>query len=180
VIGPDDEVLGLRRGEVRLAPATPRWAALYAEEARRLHAALARFAPAVEHCGSTSVPGLAAKPILDILVGVPDRVDVSGFAEALAPLDYGHAPHAGVPGHEVFGRGAPRTHLLHVVALRGPAWGRMLGFRNALRASPALAAEYGELKQALAARYPSDRPAYTDAKATFIARVLDEAGARGG
>ncbi len=167
-------VLGLRRGEVRLAEPTPRWAALYADEARRLHAALARFGPAVEHCGSTSVPGLPAKPILDILVGAPHPIDVRDLAEALAPLGYAHAPHAGVPGHEVFGRGMPRTHLLHVVPWRGPAWERMLRFRDALRASPTLAAEYAALKRALAVRFPSDRAAYTDAKSGFIARVLGE------
>lgn len=168
----DDAPLGLARGQVRLAEPTPRWAALYADEARRLHAALARFAAAVEHCGSTSVPGLPAKPILDVLVGVPAPVDVPGVAAALVPLGYEHAPWAGVPGHEVFGRGRPRTHLLHVVPAGGAAWGRMLRFRDALRADPALAAEYAALKRALAARYAADRAAYTDAKGAFVARVL--------
>jgi GrpB-like predicted nucleotidyltransferase (UPF0157 family) len=175
--GREEEVLGLPRGEVRLAEPTPRWAELYAEEERRLRATLERFAPAVEHCGSTSVPGLPAKPILDILVGVPEPIDLPGLVQALAPVGYAHAPHAGVPGHEVFGRGDPRTHLLHLVSLRGPAWRRMLRFRDALRAAPALAAEYAVLKRALARRYPLDRPAYTAAKADFIVRVLGDAGA---
>jgi GrpB-like predicted nucleotidyltransferase (UPF0157 family) len=168
----DDASLGLARGQVRLAEPTARWAALYADEAARLGRALAPYAPSIAHCGSTSVPGLPAKPILDVVVGVPIAVSVSELAAALAPLGYEHAPWAGVPGHEVFGKGQPRTHLLHVVPAAGPAWERLLGFRDALRADAALAAEYARLKRDLAARHPSDRAAYTEAKGAFVARVL--------
>ena len=174
--GSDDAVLGLGHRQVRLAEPTARWAVLFAEEAARLAAALRAYGPAIEHCGSTAVSGLPAKPILDILIGVPAPPDVVGLARALAPLGYEHAPGAGVPGHEVFGKGNPRTHLLHVVPAHGAAWRRMVRFRDALRADPALAAEYAALKRALAARFPADRPAYTRAKAGFIARVLGEPG----
>ncbi len=172
----DDEVLGLAHRQVRLAEPTPRWAALFDEEAARLALALRAYAPAVEHCGSTSVPGLPAKPILDILVGVAEPLDVPGLARALAPLGYEHAPWAGVPGHEVFGKNQPRTHLLHVVPLPGAAWDRMLRLRDALRADPALAAEYAALKRRLAEQFPNDRPAYTEGKSGFVARVLGESG----
>lgn len=168
----DDDGLGLARGQVRLAEPTPRWAELFVAEAGRLAAALAPWTPRIEHCGSTGVAGLPAKPILDLLVGVPEPVDVPGLARALAPLGYEHAPWAGVPGHEVFGKGRPRTHLLHVVPAGGAAWARLLGFRDALRARPALVAEYAALKRELAARFPDDRAAYTEAKGAFVARVL--------
>lgn len=79
---------------------------------------------------------------------------------------------AGVPGHDVFGKGDPRTHLVHAVPLYGPVWARMIGFRDALRGDASLAAEYGELKRQLAARYPNDRPAYANGKASLVARVL--------
>jgi GrpB-like predicted nucleotidyltransferase (UPF0157 family) len=171
-----EPALGLARRQVWLAEPTAGWAALFAgefaAEAARLARALAPCSPvAIEHCGSTAVPDVPAKPILDILVGVPAAPDVPALARALAPLGYEHAPDA-VPGHEVFGKGDPRTHLLHVAPVGGPAWRRMLRFRDALRADPALAAEYGALKRALAARFPADRPAYTAAKGEFIARVL--------
>ena len=168
----DDDGLGLARGQVRLAEPTSRWAELFVVEAGRLAAALAPWTPRIEHCGSTGVAGLPAKPILDLLVGVPEPVDVPGLARALAPLGYEHAPWAGVPGHEVFGKGRPRTHLLHVVPAGGAAWARLLGFRDALRARPALVAEYAALKRELAARFPDDRAAYTEAKGAFVARVL--------
>ena len=172
----DDEELGLAHRHVRLAEPTPRWVELYAEEAERLGVALGHSA-VIEHCGSTSVPGMPAKPLLDILIGLPVPIDVPGVVDALAPLGYTHAPHAGVPGHEVFGRGDPRTHLIHVVPLHGPAWQRMLRFRDALRADSELAAEYALLKRALAGELPKDRPTYTDRKAVFIARVLGESNA---
>jgi GrpB-like predicted nucleotidyltransferase (UPF0157 family) len=171
---PEDGMLGLAHGQVRLAESTPRWATLFDEEAVQLAATLQRYGPSIEHCGSTSVPGLLAKPILDILIGVPGQVDVPGLVRALSPLGYEHAPRAGVPGHEVFGKDQPRTHLLHVVPLAGEAWLRMVGFRDTLRANPTLAAEYGALKRSLAAQFSSDRSAYTEGKAAFIAKVLGE------
>jgi GrpB-like predicted nucleotidyltransferase (UPF0157 family) len=126
----------------------------------------------IEHCGSTSIPDVPAKPILDILVGTPEPLRNLSIKDALAPLGYEHATWAGVPGHEVFGKGDPRTHLVHVVPLRGSAWRRMLHFRDALPSDAELAAQYGALKRALAARYPNDRSAYTDGKAEFVARIL--------
>lgn len=164
--------LGLPQGMVRLCEPTPRWAILFQEEAGRLHSALRWMGAAVEHCGSTSIPGIPAKPILDILVGIPEPLDVQSIRSALAPLGYEHATWAGVPGHEVFGKGDPRTHLVHVVPLHGSAWDRMIGFRNALREDQALADEYARLKRQLASRHPDNRAAYTDGKASLVERVL--------
>lgn len=164
--------LGVARGQVRLAAPMMAWALLYETEAERLRDALASLPASVEHCGSTSVAGLVAKPILDILVGVPAPVDVPAIRSALLPLGYEHATWAGVPGHEVFGRGEPRTHLLHVVLMGGEAWRRMLAFRDALRASPALRAEYAALKRSLAERHPDQRSRYTEGKSAFVAGVL--------
>ena len=173
-MGEGKSELGLERGQVALCEPNPRWAALFDDEARVLNAALRPFSAAVEHCGSTSIASMPAKPILDILVGIPAPLDVASIAAALAPLEYEHATWAGVPGHEVFGKGNPRTHLVHVVPLDGPEWQRMLRFRDALRKDASLASQYAELKGELAARYPNNRSAYTDAKSDFIAGVLSE------
>lgn len=171
--GLDD--LGLTHGFVRLVAASPRWAALYAEEEARLRAALVSLDAAIAHCGSTSVSGIAAKPIIDIMVGVSAPFDLAAIAERLAPLGYEHAAWAQVPGHEVFGKDNPRTHLLHLVPRDGEAWHRMLRFRDALRADGALAGRYVQLKQELAARFHDDRAAYTAAKAAFIQQALAQA-----
>jgi GrpB-like predicted nucleotidyltransferase (UPF0157 family) len=164
--------LGLPRKIVRLEKPNPLWAEAFGSEAERIAAALRPFDPSIEHCGSTSVPGVPAKPIIDILIGLPVPLDLAAVAGALAGIGYEHATWAGVPGHEVFGKAEPRTHLLHVVPYQEEAWARMLAFRDALRSDPALAAEYAALKQDLAVRFPDDRSAYTDGKSAFVARVL--------
>jgi len=168
----DDALPGLAHGVVQLTKWTPRWQVLFEQEAVRLGQALGPLALAVEHYGSTSVPGLVAKPILDILVGAPAPLKPNPLVAALAPLGYEFAPEAGVPNHLVFGRARLRTHLVHVVEHRGAAWERALRFRDLLRADPALASAYAELKTALAQRHPTDRASYTAAKAAFIERAL--------
>jgi GrpB-like predicted nucleotidyltransferase (UPF0157 family) len=168
----DPALPGLTHGTVRLVEWTPRWAELFEVEAERLSEALGDLAIAIEHYGSTSVPGLVAKPLLDILVGGPDATDPLPYIAALTPLGYDYAPHAGVPEHLVFGRGTARTHLLHAVRYGGKAWRRGLAFRDALRADPKLREEYAALKRGLAERHAADRSRYTDAKSAFVDRVL--------
>jgi GrpB-like predicted nucleotidyltransferase (UPF0157 family) len=174
----DPALPGLPHGIVQLADWNPRWAELYAVEASRLRNALGSLALGIEHYGSTSVPGLVAKPILDILVGAPETTDPAPYVAALAPLDYVYAVHAGVPDHLVFGRGVARTHLVHVVRHGGDAWTRALAFRDALRADSVLRDRYASLKRELVQRYRDDRSRYTAAKGAFIERVLRDA-ARG-
>ena len=107
-----------------------------------------------------------------MLVGAPASIGIEAIKDVLSPLGNEHATWAGVPGHEVFGRGNPRTHLIHVVPLNGAAWDRMLRFRDRLRKDASLAAEYAHLKRTLAAHHPEDRATYTDGKSEFITRVL--------
>jgi GrpB-like predicted nucleotidyltransferase (UPF0157 family) len=173
----DDALPGIPHGIVRLTAWTPRWPTLFEEEAKRLQSALRPLALGLEHYGSTSVPGLPAKPILDILVGVRSLLYPTPYVHALAPLGYEYVPGAGVPEHLVFGRGRIRTHLVHVVEHDGSAWHRGLRFRNTLRGDAALAAAYANLKTRLALDYPSDRASYTAAKTAFIESVLATGGA---
>ena len=168
----DPALPGLPHGTVQLTEWTPRWAELFTEEAARLEVALGRLAVAIEHYGSTSVPGLSSKPLLDILVGGPQAADAAPYITALAPLGYDYAAHAGVPEHLVFGRGRARTHLVHVVRHGGPAWIRALAFRDALRADDRLRDSYAALKRELAGRHGADRSRYTDEKSAFIQQVL--------
>ncbi|HEY0015249.1 MAG TPA: GrpB family protein [Longimicrobium sp.] len=164
-------VLGLRRGTVRLVPHTVRWAEIYREEEARLRAALQGVLVDVQHFGSTSIPGIHAKPILDILAGVRRRDDVFERRPQLVALGYGYVPGAGVPEHHVFGKGEPRTHLLHVVEHGSRAWTENLWFRDQLRADPALAAEYDALKLRLGEAHPDDRARYTEQKGDFVQRI---------
>lgn len=167
------EVLGLASTLVRLADPTPLWAQLYLEEAARLHAAVGPRLLGLEHYGSTSVPGLKAKPILDMLAGVGSLRDGPLLAPPLAALGYEDMGTGIVPGHHLFGKGSARTHLLHVVECGSVIWTEALCFRDALRADPALAREYEALKIRLSEQFAESRAEYTAAKAGYIQSVLD-------
>lgn len=162
---------GLPPGSVVLADHNPKWAVLYVEEAARLATALGPAAIAMEHYGSTAIPGIKAKPILDILVGVRRLDDALEHIEALAALGYEHAADAGIPDHHIFAKGHARTHIVHFVEYGSARWEEALRFRDRLRAEPEEAKAYERLKIELAALHPDDRAAYTAGKTDFVERV---------
>ena len=167
---------------IQVVPYDPRWPASFEAERVRLAAALRPWLTGpIEHMGSTAVPGLAAKPVIDIMAPVASLAGAMGVIDALRPLGYLHHPYMPQEMHW-FCKPSPayRTHHLHVVELGGSAWQQRLALRNALRQDAALAARYAQLKHALAALHPLDREAYTQAKAPFIASVLARAHDGGG
>lgn len=164
--------LGLERTENRLAASHPQWGQAFEEEAARIRAAVGSDIIALEHYGSTSVPGLSAKPIIDLLIGVADLSVADRHAPAMIALGYDDAGDGGVEGHRIFGKGAARTHLAHFVVHDGPEWIATLQFRDRLRADPALRDAYGRLKAQLVAEHPTDRAAYTAGKAAFVQAAL--------
>ncbi len=164
--------LGLMQGSVRLDDYTPRWAELYASEAPRIRSALGSMAVDVQHVGSTAIPGLKAKPILDIAVGIRRLDEALDCQHPLETLGYEYAYWAGIEHDYVFGKGVARTHLLHVVEYTGPLWRNYLTFRNALRAHPELVQQYAALKIELSQQFGTDRGAYTAGKAGFIHDII--------
>ena len=159
--------LGLEQGVNRLVEFNPLWPLAFSEEAARIRAALGDRALAIEHYGSTSVPGLRAKPIIDLLIGVADIRVGLGFIEPMAGLGYDYAGDQGIPEHHIFGRGTARTYLAHVVVYEGQQWYRALRFRDRLRREPDVRAAYEALKLELAAG-ATTRGDYTAGKTTFI------------
>lgn len=166
-------VLGLAQTQVRLHESTSLWAGLYLEEEQRLKSALGPVLLGIEHYGSTSVSGIKAKPIIDILAGISRLEAGPTLTTPLAALGYDYMGDKVVPGHHIFGKGAERTHLLHVVEHGSPIWNEALRFRDALRADRQLAREYEQLKVSLSEQYAERRSEYTAAKAAFIQSVLD-------
>lgn len=162
--------------EIVVAPYNAVWTARFRIESRLLHVALSDLAPAIEHIGSTSVPGLAAKPIIDMLVGVRSLADFEARADRLAAYGYEYIPEyeRALPDRRFFKRvvGGVRTHHVHVVEQYGLYWKRYLKFRDHLRADTRLAVRYAEVKRRLAARYRFDRDAYTNGKTGFVEAVL--------
>jgi GrpB-like predicted nucleotidyltransferase (UPF0157 family) len=162
---------------IRLAPYDPAWPARFEREVERIRAACAPLPIRLDHVGSTAVPGLAAKPIIDVLGARPAGSDPTPYVAAMTGLGWAHRGENGVPGRDYFRLGDPeRTHHLHLFEEGHPRWQAHLDFRDALRARPALRREYERLKRTLAARFPEDREAYTSAKAPFIEAVLAAAG----
>lgn len=127
----------------------------------------------IHHVGSTAVPGLEAKPIIDILVGVRSLEESRACFEPLAQLEYLYAPYLPEEMHW-FCKPNPsrRTHHLHLVPAGSRRYADELAFRDRLRGDPEIAAEYLTLKRALARRFANDREAYTEAKSDFVNRAL--------
>jgi GrpB-like predicted nucleotidyltransferase (UPF0157 family) len=161
---------------VVVVPYDPAWPVRFRIESQLLHLALAALRPAIEHIGSTSVTGLAAKPVIDMLVGVPSLAAFEAHAARLSPYGYEYIPEyeRALPERRFFKRvvRGVRTHHVHVVEVNGLYWKRYLRFRNHLRGDPWLAARYAELKRRLAGRHRHDRDAYTNGKTGFVEAVL--------
>jgi GrpB-like predicted nucleotidyltransferase (UPF0157 family) len=156
------------------------WPAKFAEERAVLEGSLARWLVAdIEHVGSTAVPGLAAKPVIDIMVPVESLEASRGSIEAASHAGYMYWPYKADVMHWLCKPSAAhRTHHLHIVPFGSPLWFDRLRFRDALRSDSKRAEQYAELKRHLAKRYRHDREAYTEGKSDFVTAVLAEAGGR--
>jgi len=162
---------------IALSDYDPAWPDLFERERLLLAEQLAAWLTGpIEHIGSTAVPGLCAKPVVDIMAGVPTLEGSRPAIPAAAPLGYIYFPYRAEVMHW-FCKPSPavRTHHLHLVPIGSKLWEDRLLFRDRLRGDPAAAAEYAALKAALAERYRTDREAYTEAKTPFIARILAKA-----
>jgi NAD-dependent deacetylase len=153
-------------GPAAMADPDPGWAEQGAREAVEVQKALG--ARVVEHVGSTAVPGLAAKPVLDLLAGLESLDLTSEHIRAMEALGYEALGEYGLPGRLFFRKGSePRTHHVHAVELRGEHWRRHLAVRDYLRAHPDEAAAYEAEKRRIAAA-ASDRDEYALGKAGFV------------
>jgi GrpB-like predicted nucleotidyltransferase (UPF0157 family) len=166
-------VLGLENNVVRLNDYTPLWAELYREEEKRILAAVGRrLILDLQHIGSTAIPGIRAKPILDMMAGVAQLEEALVCKAPLESIGYDFIAHAGIANDHVFGKGVARTHLLHVVEHRSAEWTNNLCFRDRLRNDPELAKEYERLKEELSRKFSDSRGEYHTAKSKFISEVI--------
>jgi len=155
----------------------PHWPAQFELLHSRIAPTLAALARAVEHVGSTSVPGLAAKPIIDVDVLLHSAADLPEAIGRLATLGYCHQGDLGVHGRETFR--APSNSIPHHLYVHGPdsrEYVRHVTFRDHLRANPEDAHSYEALKRALAREYRDKREAYSQSKTSFIEAILQKAG----
>ncbi len=168
--------------DVELVEYDPRWPVLFTEEEKRLRSVLDPASiVGFEHFGSTAIPGIAAKPIIDILIAVRSLADARrSYVEPLESLGYAYWAENPKNDRMFFVKGMPpygvgRTHHVHVTEREGEMWQR-LAFRDYLRVHPDEARRYESLKKRLVFEHATDREAYTDAKAAYVAEVMRKTG----
>jgi GrpB-like predicted nucleotidyltransferase (UPF0157 family) len=180
-----DDAKGEMSAALEILPYDRNWPEAFRTERDRIASGLGPIALRIDHNGSTAVPGLAAKPIIDIQISVACVQPMHAYAPRLIELGYVHVPHPDDAFCPFLHRPAtwPHTHHIHVVEAGGEEERRTLAFRDYLREHDTAAREYEALKRSLAPRYRamefSSRQAYADAKSEFITRVTEQAIADG-
>jgi GrpB-like predicted nucleotidyltransferase (UPF0157 family) len=165
---------------VEVVPHDPRWRDAFEAEAKRVAAALGENVVAVHHIGSTSIPNIYAKPVVDLLVEVGDTTEVDGRGSAMESLGYEVMGEYGIPGRRYFrkdDREGVRTHNIHAFEAGSAEVERHLAFRDYMIAHPVDAQRYSELKRKLAEEHPQSFDGYMDGKDGFI-KEMDRRAAR--
>ncbi|TYR77052.1 GrpB family protein [Rossellomorea vietnamensis] len=162
---------------VILSEYNPQWEDQFEYEKKQIFAVVGDKMLGIEHIGSTSVQGLKAKPIIDILAGVRDLNLVSSLIGPLSEVDFEYVPKADLTDRRFFRKGqwGRGTCHLHICKINSREWDEMLLFRDYLRKFPKAAEEYALLKSELSSLYKNDRPVYTKQKEPFIREVIDKA-----
>lgn len=177
-------MIGLKRGEVRLCEHEKEWETQAQSSIAELKSIFGNVAKDIQHVGSTSVPAIKAKPIIDIAVAVDDFDKVLSLVPKLEKAGWYYRPKNDMPGQKLFARGSYydgtgdlQTHFVHVVSADGMDWINYINFRDYLNKTPSAAKEYESLKLSLAEKAPTDigRVQYTGGKHDFIVYTLRKA-----
>ena len=163
--------------EVKVVPHDPAWREAFRTEAATLRSVLGEEAVAIHHIGSTSIPGLAAKPTIDVLIEARKIEKVDVFDEAMGEKGYEAWGEHGIPGRRFFtkNRGSKHPYHVHIFQSGTPEAERHLAFRDYLIQNPKTADAYGDLKKNLAEKFPTDIESYMDGKDAFIKQTEREA-----
>jgi len=156
---------------VQVHPPNPQWPKDFETEAAQIALALGNNMARIHHIGSTAIPHIYAKPVIDLLVEVNDIHQVDICRAAMAALGYSTMGEYGLPERRYFRKDnaeGVRTHHVHTFAVGSPAVARHLAFRDFMIAHPDCAQQYSDLKRTLAAQYPNDIEGYMDGKDKFV------------
>lgn len=169
-----DYKIGLKRGTVILQKHHEEWSAAFEEEKKFLKNLLGAVALDIQHIGSTAIAGLAAKPIIDMLIAVKSLEEVKKIRPLLENAGYEYRENGSNEDQVLFVKGPEelRTHYLHISEPESAVWQNDLTFRDYLRSHPEAALEYEKLKNDLMARYAENRAEYTSGKDAFITSIL--------
>ncbi|PKR77293.1 hypothetical protein CEY16_11185 [Halalkalibacillus sediminis] len=172
-------MLGIRNNELFLSQPDPEWKKSFLREQSTLEQILGDKVVEIEHIGSTAIAGIKAKPLVDILVGLRTMDDFKSFEhKKLNKEGYYHLGRVNIEGKEVVAKfsdleNLEKTHIVHIVKYQGEWWKAHVEFRDRLNQDEALAKEYEHLKLELAEKFPDDQMAYSEAKKTFVDRILN-------
>ena len=159
---------------IYMVPHDPNWRQEFENEAKQITDALGSNVEEVHHMGSTAIPNIYAKPVIDILLVVQDHADLDAKQDAMEALGYEAFGEFGIPTRRYFRRDnalGDRTHQVHAFEAGSPQIIRHLAFRDYMIAHPEAAGAYSDLKQKLAAQHPNDMEAYMDGKHEFIQEI---------
>ena len=171
-----EQLIGQHKRDLTVVPYCDGWPELFEQEATLLRYALGDKALRIEHAGSTAVPGMDAKPILDIMVAVVSLAEAMKLIPAVEALGYQHKPHDTIPERVFFAKESVPEHRTHHLNLAEPGsgfWKDQLAFRDALREHDEMAAEYVVLKRHIAEEYVRTQQLDREAKTAFVTRVLE-------
>lgn len=168
--------MGLKAGTVRIEEYDSKWSKIFEEEKTNLKEMFGDVAITIEHIGSTSIKGLASKPIIDIAVGVKSLTDVSRILWKFEKEPYS-VKEDSVPDEILIRKGPKenRTHFIHVMEINEPRYINVILFRDYLKAHNDSLKEYEDLKKELAKKYPNDRNMYLQGKELFISKIVEKA-----
>ncbi|MFA5127220.1 MAG: GrpB family protein [Patescibacteria group bacterium] len=169
-------MIGLKRGIVKLVPHQKEWANLFEQERKSLNKILGNDIK-IEHVGSTAIPGIMAKPIIDIAVGYTDDSQKENIFDLIKSVGYEDMGEKGKIEYRFFAKGPDhnRTHYIHAVKYNSEGWNEMVLFRDFLLKDKEAREDYNKLKKALAEKYSNVREKYTEGKAEFINNILNRA-----
>ncbi len=171
-------VVSLMKRKILVVPYNPTWVSEFETEGKRISLALGEIVARLHHIGSTAIPGIYAKPIIDFLMEVYEIVELDDRSSALEGLGYEAKGEFGIPGRRYFRKNdasAVRTHQIHAYEVGSSEIERHLAFRDYMSVHAAEALAYSELKQSLAIQHPTDIQAYMDGKDAFIKEHLAKA-----
>ena len=170
-------MIGLRRGIVELKPYNPKWKEIYREESELISTTIHEYLVDIQHIGSTAIPNIVAKPIIDIAVALDSLENIEKIIKPLKEIDYIYRGEQGIPDRHLFVKGGEefRTHHMHIMHKSHYEWKKHLFFRDYLLNHPEEVKKYSELKLQLEKKFKEDRASYTESKSEFIEIILDKA-----
>ena len=169
--------VGLKRGTVKLSSYNDEWPKIFEREKVLLSSALGDLVIDIQHIGSTSIPGMPSKPIIDMMASIPDFRSIDKYIQPLKKLGYEDRGQQGVPDRHIFVKGdeARRTHHLNLTERDSSFWKEHVLFLDYLRTHKEAVDEYAKLKTELAKSFPDDRNSYASAKAEFVKKIVEKA-----